>query len=106
MKPKKLATADDIGRVSAELIGDLFGASRTTFAKWINEGVIERQAPARGYDLRVVCRAVHAHHRRIASGRGAEGGDQLTVQRVRLARAKAEREERQNSIESGEVVRV
>jgi hypothetical protein len=105
--PEKHSTAEHIGRVSAELVGDLFGVSRVTFSRWCNEGIIERQAPANGYDLRVVCRAVVAHYQRIAAGRGGEEScqHQLTAQRVRLARAKAEREERLNAIEAGEVAR-
>jgi phage terminase Nu1 subunit (DNA packaging protein) len=108
MKPRKHATAEDIGRVSAELVGDLFGVSRTTFAKWCNEGIIERQSPTNGYELRTVCRAVLEHYRRVASGRGVDGADTdaLTAQRVRLAKAKAEREERQNAIEARQVARV
>jgi hypothetical protein len=106
MKPKKHAAADDISRAGAEVIGDLFGVSRVTFSKWCNDGIIERQAPAKGYDLRVVCRAVLAHYQRIAAGRGGEGGDALTRERVRLAAARAEREERLNAIEAGKVCKL
>ena len=57
-----------------------------------------------GYDLNEVRLAYVRHLRKIASGRaGGSGADQLTAQRVRLATAKAEREERQNAIERGDV---
>jgi phage terminase Nu1 subunit (DNA packaging protein) len=101
MKSGKHTAAEDLGRVSAEVVGDLFGVSRTTFAKWCNAGILERQSPANGYDLRVVCRGLLTHYRRIAAGRGGEGSDALTRERVLLTRAKRRREELQAGIEAG-----
>jgi hypothetical protein len=102
MKSGKHTAAEDLGRVSAEAVGDLFGVSRTTFAKWCNEGILERQSPSNGYDLRVVCRGLLAHYQRLAAGRGGEGSDALTRERVLLTRAKRRREELQAGIEAGQ----
>jgi hypothetical protein len=106
MKPGKHTAAENIGRVSAEVAADLFGVSRVTFSKWASDGVIERQSPADGYDLRVICRAVLGHYRRIAAGRGGESADKLTEERVLLTRIKRQREERQAGIEAGQWARV
>jgi phage terminase Nu1 subunit (DNA packaging protein) len=106
MKPGKHTAAEDIGRVSAEVAADLFGVSRVTFSSWASNGVIERQSPAEGYDLRVICRAVLGHYRRVAAGRGGEGADALTEERVKLTRIKRRREELQAGIEAGQWARL
>jgi hypothetical protein len=78
------------GRVSAEVVGDLFGVSRVTFSKWCSEGVLERQSPSRGYDLRVVCRALLKDYARRAAGRGEDGEVRiLATARAREAQARA-----------------
>jgi phage terminase Nu1 subunit (DNA packaging protein) len=77
--------------------------SRVAFAELLAKGIIIKPAKHGGYDLDEVRLAYIRHMRKIASGRaGGSGADQLTAQRVRLATAKAEREERQNAVERGE----
>jgi len=77
--------------------------SRVAFAELIARGVITKPAKQGGYDLNEVRLAYIRNLRKVASGRaGGSGADQLTAQRVRLATAKAEREERQNAIERGD----
>jgi phage terminase Nu1 subunit (DNA packaging protein) len=92
-----------IGKVSAAVCADVLGVSAVTFAKYINEGVIARQ---REYDLRVVCRAVLAHYRRIASGRAGEGGSDnvLASARARQAVATAEMVELRNAVAKSQYV--
>jgi phage terminase Nu1 subunit (DNA packaging protein) len=78
--------------------------SRVAFAELIAKGIITKPTRQGAYDLDKVRLAYVRHLRKIASGRaGGSGADQLTAQRVRLATAKAEREERQNAIERGDV---
>jgi phage terminase Nu1 subunit (DNA packaging protein) len=81
--------------------------SRVAFTELIAKGVITKPTKQGGYDLTEVRLAYIRNLRKIASGRaGGSGADQLTAQRVRLATAKAEREERQNAIERGEACNV
>jgi phage terminase Nu1 subunit (DNA packaging protein) len=103
----KCTSADEIGRVSAEVIGDLFGVSRVTFAKWCNEGVLARQSPSHGYDLRVVCRALLKDYARRAAGRGEEGEQRvLSSARARAADAQAEERRLRVDILKGRYVSV
>jgi hypothetical protein len=106
MKVPKVASAGEINPVSADLIGELFGVSRQTFAQWIKDGIIERQPPSQGYDLRIVCRAVFEHYRKIAAGRGGEDHTTLIGERTRLVAAKRRIAERQDQLEAGQVAQI
>src|SRR6476659_9352674 len=78
--------------------------SRVAFAELIAKGIITKPLNRGGYDLAGVRLSYIRHMRKIASGRaGGSGAEQLTAQRVRVAAARAEREERLNAIERGEV---
>ena len=76
--------------------------SNVTFARLLNEGVIQRQPRDVGYDLDVVRAARLSHLERVAAGRGGEGADALTKERVLLTRIKRQREELQAGIEAGQ----
>jgi hypothetical protein len=80
--------------------------SNVTFARLLNEGVIQRQPRDVGYDLDAVRAARLRQLERIAAGRGGEGGDALTEERVKLTRVKRQREERQAGVEAGQLVRL
>lgn len=76
--------------------------SNVTFARLLNEGVIKRQPRDVGYDLDVVRAARLSHLERVAAGRGGEGADALTEERVKLTRIKRQREELRAGIEAGQ----
>jgi phage terminase Nu1 subunit (DNA packaging protein) len=102
---QKCTSSDDLPKVSAEVVADLFGVSRQTFASWLNDDVLSRQKPASGYDLRVVCRALLKDYARRAAGRGEEGEMRvLASARARAATAAAEERELRNGILKGEYV--
>jgi phage terminase Nu1 subunit (DNA packaging protein) len=73
------------------------GLSDVSFAKLLNDGIIERQDRATGYDLTKVRLKCFAHLRSVAAGRGGEdGGAVLSVQRARLAAAQTQAAEFKN----------
>jgi hypothetical protein len=80
--------------------------SNVTFARLLNEGVIQRQPRDVGYDFDVVRAARLSHLERVAAGRGGEGADALTDERVKLTRIKRQREELQAGIEAGQWARL
>ena len=80
--------------------------SNVTFARLLNEGVIKRQSREIGYDLNVVRQARLCHLEKVAAGRGGEGADALTHERVKLTRIKRQREELQAGIEAGQWARL
>ncbi|WOH51924.1 hypothetical protein [Bradyrhizobium sp. sBnM-33] len=79
--------------------------SRAQFDQYLAEGVVTRQ-PSGKYDLDEVRREAFAHLRSVAAGRGGAAGDKLTAERAALTAAKRRREERQDELESGQVVRL
>jgi hypothetical protein len=101
--PRRSASDGIISKVSAAVCADVLGVSQTTFAKYLNEGIITRQ---KEYDLRIVCRSVLAHYRRIASGRAGEGGSDnvLSSARARQAVATAEMVELRNAVAKSQYV--
>ena len=92
--------------VSASAAAAHIFVSNVTFARLLNEGVIKRQLREVGYDLDVVREARLRYLERVAAGRGGEGADALTEERVKLTRAKRRREEMQAEIEAGQWARL
>jgi hypothetical protein len=88
--------------VSASAAAAHIFVSNVTFARLLNEGVIQRQPRDVGYDLDVVRAARLSHLERVAAGRGGEGADALTEERVKLTRIRRQREELQAGIEAGQ----
>jgi hypothetical protein len=79
--------------------------SRSQFDQYLAEGAVTRR-PSGQYDLDEVRREVLAHLRSVAAGRGGAAGSKLTEERTRLVAAKRRREERQDSIEAGQVAQL
>jgi hypothetical protein len=80
--------------------------SNVTFARLLNDGVIKRQPRDVGYNLDVVREARLRYLEKVAAGRGGEGADALTAERVKLIRIKRQREELQAGIEAGQWARL
>jgi hypothetical protein len=70
------------------------------FRDLVAAGVIKR-APSGGYKLDVVRESYIRHMQLVAAGRAADGGESLSKERTRLARAMAQRAERANDAEAG-----
>jgi hypothetical protein len=83
------------GRVTATECCVYLGISATTFGKLCVEGVIERQSPSDGYDLKVVVRSCCGYWRRLASGRAAEPGQERVLSEARARATTAQAEERE-----------
>ena len=96
MKAKSVADAV----VNAAVLGQIIGISRASIANLATDGVLPRAS--RG--LFSLASAVQAYiqHKRVTAG----GDDvaNLTVERSRLARAKADKAERDARVEAGELV--
>jgi hypothetical protein len=68
------------------------GLSDVSFAKLLNDGVIERQDRATGYDLTKVRLKCFAHLRSVAAGRGGvNSGEMLSHERASLPKNSAKR---------------
>src|SRR2546421_9273408 len=79
--------------------------SDVSFAKLLNDGIIERQDRATGYDLTKVRLKCFAHLRSVAAGRGGEdGGAVLSTQRAKLAAAQTQAAEFKNMQAMGQFV--
>ncbi len=94
------------GGASASAAAAHIFVSNVTFARLLNESVIKRQPRDVGYDLGVVRGARLRYLERAAAGRGGEGADALTAERVKLIRIKRQREERKAAIEAGQWARL
>jgi hypothetical protein len=83
------------------------GLSDVSFAKLLNDGVIERQDRATGYDLTKVRLKCFAHLRSIAAGRGGvDSGEMLSHERAMLAKEQREAISLRNAVSRGEYVHV
>jgi hypothetical protein len=83
------------------------GLSDVSFAKLLNDGIIERQDRATGYDLTKVRLKCFAHLRSVAAGRGGvNSGEMLSHERALLAKEQREAVTLRNSISRGEFVEV
>src|SRR2546430_16522809 len=81
------------------------GLSDVSFAKLLNDGIIERQDRATGYDLTKVRLKCFAHLRSVAAGRGGEdGGAVLSTQRAKLVAAQTQAAECKNMQAMGQFV--
>jgi hypothetical protein len=95
------------GKVSAAVCADVLGISMVTWAKLIDDGVVERQPASVGHDLRTVVRAAYAASQRRAAGRGAKGeGEVLSSARARQALAIAVKNEFANACTRAEFIHV
>jgi len=94
----------DEGRVPANVAAHHINVSATKFAALINEGVIDRQDRANGYDLAEVRLAYIKHLRAIAGGQGAGAG--LAHERSALARSQRESIDIRNAQLRGDLVSV
>jgi hypothetical protein len=96
-KPKRGASTAEAARH--------IGLSEVSFAKLLNDGIIERQDRATGYDLTKVRLKCFAHLRSVAAGRGGEdGGALLSHERSLLAREQRESAQIKNATARGDLV--
>jgi phage terminase Nu1 subunit (DNA packaging protein) len=81
------------------------GLSNVSFAKLLNDGVVERQDRTVGYDLTVVRLACFKHLRSLAAGRGGvDSGEMLSRERSLLAKEQREAVSLKNAISRGDFV--
>jgi phage terminase Nu1 subunit (DNA packaging protein) len=81
------------------------GLSNVSFAKLLNDGVVERQVRTVGYDLTVVRLACFKHLRSLAAGRGGvDSGEMLSRERSLLAKEQREAVSLKNAISRGDYV--
>jgi phage terminase Nu1 subunit (DNA packaging protein) len=95
---KKDPIADAV--VNAATIGRVLGISRASIANLATDGVLPRAS--RGEFNLAACVQAYIQHKHVTAG-----GDKvanLTVERSRLAKAKADKAERDERVEKGELV--
>ena len=81
------------------------GLSDVSFAKLLNDGVVERQDRASGYNLTTVRLACFKHLRSVAAGRGGvNSGEMLSHERAMLAKEQREAVTLKNAIVRGDYV--
>ena len=86
-------------------LADHLGLSVARISQLKSAGILP-DAPRGKHDLDA-CRAAYlAHLREVAAGRGSkDGAGDLVAERARLARAQAEKVERENAVAEGEFIR-
>ena len=96
MKTKSVADAV----VNAAVLGQIIGISRASIANLATDGVLPRAN--RGEFNLAACVQAYIQHKRVTAG----GDDvaNLTVERSRLARAKADKAERDARVEAGDLI--
>jgi hypothetical protein len=79
------------------------GLGNTAFATLLNDGIVERQDRATGYNLTTVRLKCFAHLRSVAAGRGGiDSGEMLSHERALLAKEQREAMTLKNAISRGE----
>ena len=99
---KKATKARSIAdtNVNAAELGAVIGISRASIANLATDGILPRAA--RGEFTLAACVQAYIQHKRTLAGSDKVGN--LTVERSRLARAKADKAERDERVEKGELV--
>jgi phage terminase Nu1 subunit (DNA packaging protein) len=87
--------------VDAATVGKICGVSRQRILNLVADGVLPRADRGR-FDLPSTVQAFFKH--KYEQGRDATDAKSLTSERSRLARLKADRAEREDKMESGELV--
>ena len=99
---KKATQARSIAdtNINAADLGKVLGISRASIANLATDGVLPRAS--RGLFSLSACVQAYVQHKRVAAG----GNDvaNLTVERSRLAKAKADKAERDARVEAGDLI--
>jgi phage terminase Nu1 subunit (DNA packaging protein) len=102
MKAAKAAKSITTDTVDAAVLGRVLGISRASIANLATDGVLPRAD--RGLFNLPACVQAYIRHKLLQAGAADLGTKSLVTERSRLARLKADRAEREDKVETGELI--